>query len=453
MDKNIRQALLKNETMVPRYTSYPTAPHFRQGADAGWYGERLAAVPSGSNISVYVHVPFCPKLCWFCGCHTRITNRYDAVEDYVASLVKEFSLVLEHIPAQALNLSHIHFGGGSPTILHAEDFTRIANIIKGHFKISEKTEFSIEVDPRNITKEKVKAYARAGINRASFGIQDFDDKVMASVNREQSFETDFRAISLFRDQGIEKLNIDLMYGLPHQTQDTMKECTEKALRLSPDRISLFGYAHVPWMKKHMRLIPEDRLPNPEERLDLFELAASTFEDQGYLPIGIDHFALPDDKLSNALREGRLHRNFQGYTDDECQYLLGFGASAIGYLKDSYVQNYVFLPQYRDCLIEEILPIDKSYTLTDQDRLRAAIIERLMCDLSVNPLAIAESMGIEDNQLERSYDRLEPLVKDGLVLLNSEGTVHVLVRQAARLACAAFDVQFEGEQVKRHATSS
>lgn len=324
--------------------------------------------------------------------------------------------------------------------------------LRKDFDFSPCAEIAIEVDPRNIDAEKVRSYAAAGVNRASIGIQDFDDKVMEAVNRPQSFELDQQAIGLFRDQGISQLNLDLMYGLPYQNTTTMQACIDQALILDPDRISLFGYAHVPWMKKHMRLIPEDALPGPEERIDLFETGAARLEDAGYIPVGIDHFAKETDSLCLSLRAGKLHRNFQGYTNDNATTMIALGASAIGYIGGNFVQNISALPQYRDRIESGNLAIDKSCALTPDDHLRGRIISELMCTLSVNPFHEANAMAMGDQDFSDAYERLRPLAKDGLILISSDGTIHALIRQAARLAAACFDVHLQNS-ARQHVSAS
>jgi len=452
MRADLKQALLKHERLVPRYTSYPTAPHFKSSIPEGWYEGQLSAIPTGSELSLYVHIPFCPKLCWFCGCHTRVVNRYGPVEEYLSLLEREFSMIWPYIQNKNLRVSHLHFGGGSPTILKGADFTAFIKMLRNHFEFDQTAETAIEIDPRNISKDKVKAYGNNQVNRASFGIQDFDQRVMETVNRPQTYELDRNAISMCRDQGINHINIDMMYGLPHQTLSTMRDAAEKALSLEPDRIALFGYAHVPWLKKHMRLLPEDKLPSSEARLDMFEEAASIFEDAGYIPIGIDHFAKEDDNLTDALRNNRLNRSFQGYTDDNAPYLLSMGASAISRIGNTYIQNEAHLPQYREKISKGLMPVSKYYQSTSEDELRGRIIKSLMCNLSANPFKEAQSFRMDHHDFNGCYEGLHDLVHDDLVKITDDGTVHILVRQAARLAAACFDQKLSPSTAK-HASST
>lgn len=454
MNSSLKQSILKHDRMVPRYTSYPTAPHFRPGMTQDGYREALEKIPARSQISLYVHVPFCSQLCWFCGCHTRVTNRYGAVGDYTDWLLQELSLLSPILSAKHLEVRYLHFGGGSPTMLRPSDFRRIVSALRKVFKFTRgDMGVSIEIDPRAASVDKISAYQRCGINRASLGVQDFNEKVMNAVNRAQDYKTCKRAVDMCRANNIENINIDLMYGLPYQTRDTIKDTAEKALTLDPQRIALFGYAHVPWLKKHMRLIQEDALPSVEERLDLFEEAADIFEGAGYIPVGIDHFCKDGDTLVAALRDDHLSRNFQGYTDDNCSYLLALGASGISRIGDVYVQNYTHLPPYRDRVLSGQFPVDKSCGITEEDKVRARVIEKMMCNLSVNPLAEAAQIGVPDHDFSGVYESVMPLVGDGLARISADGTVHALARQSARLICAAFDQYLPMSSTARHVTAS
>lgn len=453
MNRLLKAALLRNDRMVPRYTSYPTAPHFQAGLLQGWYAERLTAIPDNSSISLYVHVPFCPKLCWFCGCHTRVTNSYAAVDAYVDLLLAELKMLAPFLANRGIKISHLHFGGGSPTILKQGDFRNFVDAVQKYFSFMPGAEIAIEIDPRNIDADKIKAYAKAGVNRVSFGIQDFNQTVMEGVNRPQSYELDRDMIELCRAEGIHKINLDLMYGLPHQTAATMADCAELALTLDPDRIALFGYAHVPWLKKHMRLMDEDALPSAEKRLGLFEVAAEIFEEAGYIPIGIDHFAKPEDELTLASRTKALHRNFQGYTNDSATYLIGIGASAISNLGDTYAQNVAFLPQYRDRIKAGEFAIEKNCLLSDEDMLHAAVIKEMMCDLSVNPYKVAQSAGLPDYDFSSAYAQMQQLKKDKLIVIAEDGTIYALIRQAARLVSACFDTRLSQSTQRRHVSSA
>ncbi len=418
---NIKEQILQMDGRVPRYTSYPTAPHFK-AVEGGEAESCLQAIAANDALSLYFHVPFCPKLCWYCGCHTKITQRYAPVEDYVHLLLREIDMVHDRLQGRR-RVVNIHFGGGSPSYLRANDFVLIMRHISQAFDIDVDADIAIEVDPRNVSESRIKAYAQSGVNRISLGVQDFDEKVLEGVNRAQPFELSLQAVQLCRQYGIEAINLDLIYGLPHQTPETMRRCVEQAMRLEPSRIALFGYAHVPWMKKHMRLIDEGALPDQSMRYDLFEAAKESLLAQGMVMIGIDHFAKPDDELVDAFVAGRLRRNFQGYTVDNAQHLLGFGASAIGKLGDSYIQNSPDMPIYKARILAGVLPIAKVCPISRHDRLRADIIERLMCDFNADVRAIAAYHGADASQFKPEFERLRFYEAKGFVSVD-EGRIQV-----------------------------
>lgn len=453
MEKSVKETILANNRSVPRYTSYPTAPHFREGFQDVQYRAWLSALKPPHALSLYVHVPFCPKLCWFCGCNTKITHRDAPVVEYADLLKREIAMAGALVDPR-LPVRQLHFGGGSPTILKPATFESLVETLRENFTMPQGIEIAVEIDPRNFTPALAAAYARAGVNRVSFGVQDFNSKVMAAVNRVQPYDQVRDAMALARASGITGINVDLMYGLPYQTVDTMRDLCEKIVALAPDRLALFGYAHVPWMKKHMRLIPEAALPDDSLRYDLFETGASILERAGYAAIGIDHFAKTGDALAEAWKNGTMRRNFQGYTTDTADVLLGFGASAIGRLPEGYVQNTVHGPQYRDRLLAGHLPVEKSRMLEGADRLRADIIERLICDMRVDLPAMCKNHGKPLSVLAAELEKLKPLLDTRLVCLGPDHVLEVKVRQMARLACAAFDTYLQppAETVKRHVTA-
>lgn len=438
MNQDFKSRVLAYDTQVPRYTSYPTAPHFKPVAGADGYAAWLAALPDEATLSLYLHVPFCPKMCLYCGCHTKITQRYAPVEDYLYLMMREIAIVAAHTkPGQ--RVTHIHFGGGSPSMMMPQDFTRIMDTLRAHFMFSDHVEIAMEMDPRGITSTHIEAYAAAGLNRASIGVQDFDDHVLAAVNRQQPYGLTEKLVGMLRDHGIADINFDLLYGLPHQTCATINATLDRVLDLMPARLAVFGYAHVPWMKKHMTLIDETALPDKSLRYDLFETAAARLGYAGYTLIGIDHFAKKEDPLTRARDAGMLRRNFQGYTTDTSDYLIGFGASSIGKFPDGYVQNAVAAPVYRDHILAGRLPADKLCVLDDDDRLRGALIERLMCDLHVDVAAICARFNQPVSIFESAFAALHPLIHDGLVTVRD---MHIVIDsrapQIARLTAAAFD---------------
>lgn len=459
ISSDIKEIILRHDRPVPRYTSYPTAPHFKPGLTDSDYRSWLATITPSDPISLYLHVPFCKSMCWFCGCNTKVTQKYSPVQDYVSYLLSEIELLSAALPGR-MAISHLHFGGGSPTMLSADDFTAILNLIVNRFDLIDTGERAIEIDPRNVNIEKIKAYAAHTITRVSFGVQDFDSRVLESINRPQPYELVSNVIHMCRDHGINAINLDFLYGLPHQTIDSMKKCAEQALTLNPDRISLFGYAHVPWMKSHMRLINEDHLPTASQRLDLFAEAAHVFESAGYIPIGIDHFARPDDSMAIAYKNRTLYRNFQGYTVDTAKTLLGIGASSISRFSDRYAQNCTAMPHYKERLNNKLLPADKMCCLSDDDQLYARIIEELMCYSTVNPYIIAGQLNRDPQHynFDNAYIDLRRLEHDGLLTIDQDNTIHVSVRHAVRLACACFDqylpkASHHDAPIKRHVSTT
>jgi oxygen-independent coproporphyrinogen-3 oxidase len=364
---------------LPRYTSYPTAVQFGPSVDAAAYERWLAALSAEAPVSLYLHVPFCAELCLYCGCHATVARRYAPVAAYADLLEREIALIGARLAAPSV--THVHFGGGTPTMLRPKDLTRIMDALRARFRIQPATEIAIEIDPRSLTREHIAALADMGVSRASLGVQDFEPRVQAAIGRRQSFKQTAHAAEGLRASGIVHINLDLMYGLPHQTV-TVTDTAERALELRPDRIALFGYAHVPWMKRHQKLIAEETLPDSNERFAQSRAAAEVFVGAGYRHIGLDHFARIGDPLAERQREGRLHRNFQGYTTDETANLIAFGPSAIGALPGGFVQNAPQMIAYRDAIMAGRPATARGRAVTAEDRLRGRIIERLMCDLRV-----------------------------------------------------------------------
>ena len=366
---------------VPRYTSYPTAPHFHPGIDRVTYAEWLRSIPRDTAISLYVHVPFCDRLCWFCGCHTKQVARYDPIAAYIPVVMREIETVAKLLDGQG-RVTALHLGGGSPSMLRRDDLTGLATLIRERFNMAERFEFSIEIDPNDMVPELYDDLAEAGVTRVSIGVQDFDPKVQAAINRLQSFEQTAAVVEGVRARGVASVNLDVLYGLPHQTLEGLERTVAQSLSLHPDRLALFGYAHVPWLKTHQRMIPEAALPGVIERFAQSAMAADRIRDAGYEAIGIDHFALPTDTLAQSARSHQLHRNFQGYTTDAAPALIGFGASAIGSLPQGYVQNQVPTGEYVRQVTEHGLAVGRGVALTHEDRMRRWVIERLMCDFAV-----------------------------------------------------------------------
>lgn len=423
---------------VPRYTSYPTAPHFTPAVDAAVYASWLEALPPGQPLSLYIHIPFCDTLCWFCGCHTSVVRQYAPVAAYLATLLQEIELVAARIGPDH-PVTHLHWGGGSPTILNAAHIATLTAALKRHFPFADGAEFAVEIDPRDLTDETIAALAKAGVNRASVGVQDESPAVQQAINRIQPHAITKSAIDRLRAAGIGDINIDLIYGLPHQGVPEITATVARTLELQPQRFAVFGYAHVPHFKKHMDLIDVEALAGTEDRLNQYLMAHRLLCEAGYVPVGLDHFSLPEDGLAQALSAGRLMRNFQGYTDDGAAAMIGLGASSIGALSQGYVQNIPAVPEYRKMVEAGNLPVARGIAFSEDDRLRRAIIERLMCDLSVDLDAVAAPFGKNHRDFSDELARLQPLVSGGFVHISGGViTVPADARFGVRLVASAFD---------------
>jgi len=434
----MQEELLKHlERRIPRYTSYPTAAEFDAGIDAQTYRRWLAGLPAGAPVSIYLHVPFCAELCLYCGCNTTVVRSYSPVASYAQLLRSEIAMVGALLDCP--RATHIHWGGGSPTIMQPGDLLGIMATLRENFTLAEEAEIAIEIDPRTMTGEHVTAIKNAGITRASLGVQDFDQRVQSAIRRQQSFDQTARVVDWLRDVDIASINLDLMYGLPHQTVATVEATVSRTLALRPDRIALFGYAHVPWLKRHQKLISEQTLPDTAERFAQSAAAADVLVSAGYQRVGLDHFAREDDLLARRSREGRLHRNFQGYTIDESSSLIGFGTSAIGALPDGYVQNAATTAGYRQAISSGCFATVRGRALTREDRLRRDIIERLMCDLRVDLATVCASYARSPDDLAAELSQVVKLESEGLVRRGG-ATIEVpeSARSFVRSVCAIFD---------------
>lgn len=429
----------KYDLRVPRYTSYPTAPHFGPMIGPDAYAGWLTGMDRSTPLSLYAHIPYCAKQCLFCGCHTRITSQYDAIAGYLRHLWREIGMVADRLPTR-MDVRHIHFGGGSPTILKPEDFAATMALLRERFALSPQAEIAVELDPRTTSRAFVSAMAQAGISRVSIGVQDFNPVVQQAVNRVQPFATVERLIGWLREDGIGDINLDLIYGLPYQTAESLIDTLAQTVTLKPSRIALFGYAHVPWMKPHQQELPNSALPDMTERWRQYETVGRCLtETHGYARIGLDHFALPSDPLAGALAAGRLHRNFQGYTTDAAPVLLGFGASAIGSLPQGYAANAVGIEEYQERISQSLLATTRGIALSGDDRLRGALIERLMCNMALDIEAVCRQFDADPALFDADLDRLEPMEKDGL-LVRQGRTVRITDagHPLVRAACSVFD---------------
>ncbi len=370
------------DARVPRYTSYPPATAFNTRTGADFQTECLGRLDPATPVSVYVHIPFCERLCWFCACRTQGTSTLKPVESYLDTLLIELQMAQAALPA-GIRMGQLHWGGGTPTILPPAMITKLATAIKSAIPPAPNFNFSVEIDPTLVDAAKIDALAASGMTRASIGIQDFAPDVQAAIGREQGFAATQTCVTQLRAAGITSLNTDLVYGLPHQTLDKLTDTINHVRALDPDRIALFGYAHVPSFSKRQKLIPLDALPNDEARYHLAKRAAKAFTSDGYTAIGIDHFAKPDDSLSRAQETGHLRRNFQGYTDDTCPTLIGIGASSISQFGQGYVQNAAATGAYKDRIAAGTLAGHRGYALTQDDLLRADAINMLMCEFGID----------------------------------------------------------------------
>jgi len=439
----------KYDARVPRYTSYPTAPHFSAAVDGAVYRGWLAALPDTAALSLYVHVPFCAQLCWFCGCHTSAVNRPEPVESYADTVLAEINLVADAI-GRKLPVRHVHWGGGTPTVMAPKRLRDIMDRLRARFAFDPAAEIAVEIDPCTVHEGTIEGLVGMGCNRASLGVQDFDPQVQQAVNRIQSWETTRACVEALRARGIRSINVDLMYGLPHQTAAGMAETVERTLALGPDRVAVFGYAHVPWMKKHQLLLPEAALPGPMQRWEQLRATERVLTAGGYRAIGLDHYALPGDDLAVAAEGQALRRNFQGYTTDTAPVLLGFGASSIGSLPEGYVQNAAALPEWRDQVRAGVLPTRRGIALDAEDRLRRDVIEQLMCQGRVTLSEIAARHGADASGLRAAAPRLAAMAADGVVEWDGDRLVmRSEARPFVRTVAAVFDTYLKVDQA-RHA---
>lgn len=423
---------------VPRYTSYPTAPHFNENIGSEVYADWLSALTAANRLSLYAHIPYCDRLCWFCACHTKQTLRYEPVEAYLRGLYAEIAAIGARVD-RAAPVTALHFGGGSPTLLKPEDMRALKTCLEANFSFADDAEISVEMDPNDLDDERHDALADIGMTRASLGIQDFDPRVQKVINRIQTFEQTRGVVEATQARGVRSVNCDILYGLPFQTMETLAETVRAVISLSPDRIALFGYAHVPWMKKHQTMIDEAALPGILARFEQMRMAGEMLVAAGYETVGIDHFALPADRLAVAARNGTLRRNFQGYTDDQADALIGLGASAIGQLPQGYIQNMPATGEYLRRAEEGGLAAVRGYALTDEDRARAYVIERVMCDFSFSFSDVAGRFPAFAGVIGGEAKAFAASDKDGLCHIE-EGHFRLTPagRPFARIVAAVFD---------------
>jgi oxygen-independent coproporphyrinogen-3 oxidase len=432
---------------VPRYTSYPTAPHFDGELQPDTYERWLSELQRDAAISLYLHIPFCDELCWFCACRTQGSRMYYPVARYLAQIEREITRVAE-LTGGEQTITQMHWGGGSPTVLAPGDIRRLARHMREHFPGAADAEFAVEIDPRDMTPERVEAFADTGLTRASIGVQDFDDKVQAAIGRHQGYEMTRDIVKALRGIGVSGVNMDLLYGLPQQTEASLARTIEQVVEIGPDRIALFGYAHVPWMAKRQNMIDADTLPGPAERQAQAALAARMFADAGYTAVGIDHFAKPGDSLALARDDGSLRRNFQGYTVDPAEALIAFGASAIGFLPQGYVQNDPVTATYQLRIENGGLASRRGCVLSLEDRIRRDAIEEILTQFRLDLDRLAANYGDFAESLSETVTGLFAAAPAGALEPWRRGfRITEPWRSRTRLIAAEFDAYFQSQPAR------
>ncbi len=430
----------KYDTPAPRYTSYPPATQLSEGFTAADYQSAIAASNQRkSPLSLYFHIPFCQSSCYFCGCNTVISNNKNIAKPYLEHLVREIKHTANLIDADRKVLQ-VHWGGGTPNYLEPQQVQFLWQNITSHFQIDPQAEVSIEINPRYVDQEYIFFLRDIGFNRISFGIQDFNPQVQVAVNRIQPEEMLFNVMSWIKAAEFDSVNVDLIYGLPHQSIETFRETVKKTVALDPDRIVVFNFAYVPWLKPAQKNIPVEALPEPQEKLEILKMTIEELTNSQYLFIGMDHFAKPNDELAIAQRNRTLQRNFQGYTTHAGTELLGFGATSISMLHDAYVQNHKQLKDYYKAVANNSLPVSKGIKLTSDDILRRDVIMCIMSNFYLHKPEIEEKYHINfDEYFAQELDALKPLEADGLVTLSSK---HIQVTEIGRLLVRNVAVVFD-----------
>jgi oxygen-independent coproporphyrinogen-3 oxidase len=435
----------------PRYTSYPPATHFTESVNANTIENCIRTNnESTRDISLYYHLPFCYSLCWFCGCTTVITGNQNASDLYVKRLHQEMERIKPLTNPQR-KVTQLHFGGGSPTFLAPDHMRRLGESIHQHYNLVEDIEAGVEIDPRRLVKDHITALREIGFNRASLGVQDNNPVVQKAVHRIQPFEQTKQAVDWAREAGFKSVNIDLIYGLPHQTPQSFEKTLEEVLTLRPDRFAIFNYAYVPWMKPAQKIIKEDLLPTAEMKLEILKLTIERLTSEGYVYIGMDHFALADDELAVAQREKTLQRNFQGYSTRGGTDIYAFGMSSISQTEEAYWQNAKELQDYYTAVENNQIPVSRGYLVTEDDRIRRDTIMRLMCDLSLSYADMSKRLGINfSSYFEKELSSLSDLAADNLLELHPD---HLEVTNRGRLfirnVAMRFDAHLPAENVRRY----
>ena len=427
----------------PRYTSYPTAPHFHDGFKHEQYLDEIIQTNQNDNtpdLSLYFHIPFCDTLCYFCGCNMIISRNRDRISDYVNAVKNEIDMLRTYLKS-GRKVSQIHWGGGTPTHLNPDEINDLKTFINENFEVKEDAEEGCEIDPRGLTREHLEALRNNGFNRISMGVQDFNEKVQKAVNRIQPEDMTRQVVTWVRELGFQSVNLDLMYGLPFQTVEEYAKTVDTLIDISPDRVAVFNYAHVPWMKKHMSLIKTEDLPAPEEKLEILKMTIEKLTSAGYVFIGMDHFAKPDDEMAVALREKKLYRNFQGYSTNAGTDLYGMGITSIGQIGDIFAQNYKKEKEYFNALEEGIFPIERGYQLTEDDKIRREVIMKIMCDFELDFKKMSSRFNINFNEyFKYGLGNFREMVDDGLVELTND---YIKVTDMGRLLIRNIAMNFDG----------
>jgi len=436
---------------VPRYTSYPTAADFTAGVTAKEHASWLRRLDAKDDVSVYLHVPYCREICLYCGCNTKKAARDDVVDAYRRALETEIEMV-GGLLAEPPGVSRLHWGGGTPSILGPDGLRSVVTVLRRVFPFKAGFEHAIELDPRHVTVELTNELAELGITRASLGVQDVNPLVQAAIGRLQPLAVIEAAVARVSGAGIHNLNFDLIYGLPLQTTESIRKTCAHVVSMEPDRIACFGYAHLPRLKANQRRIDESKLPSQDERIEQADAMAEALVAAGYERIGIDHFAKPGDSLARAAASGRLHRNFQGYTADQCRTLIGFGASAVGTLPGAYIQNTTQVGEYRRRIEAGSFAIQRARRLSEDDVQRRDVIERLMCEFAVDLDTVTERHGLAADHFEPELARLSALESQGILRVEGRRiTLDESCWPLARSVAAIFDSYLKPEE-QRHAAA-
>ncbi|MFO7555404.1 MAG: oxygen-independent coproporphyrinogen III oxidase [Desulfobacterales bacterium] len=439
----------------PRYTSYPTAPHFNESFTHKNYLDEVIKTNKGQNLpdlSLYFHLPFCDTLCYFCGCNMIVTRNRDRIKNYIDYLKREIDLISAHI-SQDRKTTQLHWGGGTPTHLKPDEIADLSSYIQKRFDFNTDVEAGCEIDPRELTKEHLAALKNGGFNRISMGVQDINEKVQKAVNRIQPESLTRQVVEWVRELGFESINLDLMYGLPFQSAKSFEKTVDTVIEIDPDRIALFNFAYVPWMKKHQKVIRPEDLPVPEEKLNILKMSTRKLTQAGYVFIGMDHFAKPEDELTLALKAKKLYRNFQGYSTHAGSDLYAMGITSISQFGRIYAQNIKKEKKYHAALDKGILPTAKGFYLDDDDLLRRHVIIKLMCDFELDFASIEDEFNIDfETYFSWGLNNLNEMMADNLISIENR---MLKITRMGRLLIRNIAMNFDGyiERKEDHARYS